>query len=415
MARVELSRTQAAFLALAHRDFRLFQLARLGSSVAAQIQAVAVGWEMYALTGSALDLGFVGLAVFVPALLLSPWTGQAADHLNRRQLLLFTNTVLLGAACLLVHLSATRSATPAALYAVLACVGAARAFQGPAAQALMPSLVPREVFPNAVAWGSSVWQVSVVAGPALGGLVYGRWGAAAAFATSAALEVLTVLVLAVMRGGAPPRDADGARVSKDLVAGLRFVRSRPVILGAISLDLFGVLFGGAVALLPVYARDILHAGPETLGALRSAPAIGALAVALWLAYHPIERRAGPLMLASVVVFGLATIAFGLSRSVLVSIAALALTGAADMVSVFIRHSVVQLRTPDAMRGRVSAVNMVFIGASNELGEFESGVAAEWLGPVTAVSLGGALTCLVVLIWAFLFPELRRIDELARAD
>jgi MFS family permease len=296
-------------------------------------------------------------------------------------------------------------------------IGSARAFQGPTSQAMMPSLVPLPVFPNAVAWSSSTWQISVVAGPALGGALYAVGGARVVYACSAALELITVGVFLLLRGGGrdPNAAPHGQSTLRELSAGLRFVWQKRVILGAISLDLFAVLFGGAAALLPIYARDILHTDPRGLGLLRSAPAVGALVVAVWLAYRPLLRRAGLVMFACVGVFGLATIVFGLSRSFALSLCALAITGAADMVSVFVRHSLVQLRTPDAMRGRVAAVNMIFIGGSNELGEFESGVVANWLGSVPAVVLGGVATCLVVIVWMLLFPALRRIDRLDDAE
>jgi len=400
--------------AFRHRDLRLFLLGALLSTVSMQMQAVAVGWQVYALTGRALDLGYVGLALFLPALLFSFATGSVADRLDRRRVMIACH-VALSAGMLLLYVFATWSSSVAAIYAVLVLIGTARAFQGPTGQALMPNLVPLPVFPNAVAWSSSTWQISVVAGPALGGALYATFGARGVYACSAALELITVGVLLVMRAPSGARLAASSQSAlRELSAGLRFVWQKRVILGAISLDLFAVLFGGAVALLPIFARDILHTDPRGLGLLRSAPAIGALVVAVWLAYRPLTRRAGVVMFACVGVFGLATIVFGLSRSFALSLGALALSGAADMVSVFVRHSLVQLRTPDEMRGRVAAVNMIFIGASNELGEFESGLVAEWLGTVPAVVFGGLATCLVVVLWMLLFPALRRIDRLGES-
>ncbi len=396
------------------RDFRLFQLGGLLSTISMQMLSVAVGWQVYALTGQALDLGYVGLAQFLPAMAFCAITGPVADRFDRRQVLVACHALLLISAFFLFVLARQPRPSSALIYGVLVLIGTARAFQGPAGQALMPNLVPVHVFPNAVAWGSSTWQIAVVAGPALGGALYAAGGAAGVYGAAAVLELVTLWVLLAISArptSAPKRAATLADVS----AGLRFVWRNPVILGAISLDLFAVLFGGAIALLPIFARDILHEGPRGLGLLRSAPAIGALIVAVWLAYRPLRARAGAVMFLCVAGFGLATIGFGLSRNFLVSLVALALTGAFDMVSVFIRHSLVQLRTPDEMRGRVAAVNMIFIGASNELGEFESGLAAEWLGSVPAVIAGGSATVLVVLLWVLWFPALRRVDQLNSAQ
>jgi MFS family permease len=397
------------FVALRYRDFRFFLASALLSTIGLQMQAVAVGWQVYALTGQALDLGYVGLALFAPSLLFAAVTGQAADRFDRRKLLITCHVLLFCASVLLLAIAELSRSLPA-IYAILVLIGSARAFGSPTSQALMPNLVPLSAFPNAVAWSSTSWQISVVAGPALGGLLYAAAGAGGVYACSTLLEALTVVVLLAVRARSV-RPARAPSSLHELSAGLRFVWQQPVILGAISLDLFAVLFGGAVALLPIYARDILHAGPRGLGLLRSAPALGALAVALWLAYRPVLRRSGVTMFVCVALFGLATIVFALSEHIGLSIAALAFTGAVDMVSVFIRHSLVQLRTPDVMRGRVAAVNMIFIGASNELGEFESGVVAQWLGTVPAVVVGGIATCVVVVLWALWFPALRRIDRL----
>jgi len=400
----------SAFAAFRSRDFRLLQLAAFASIIGMQMQSVAVGWQLYEITGQPLDLGYAGAALFLPALLFSPLTGHTADRFERRYLLAICHS-LLGLSSLLLYALAQRpQPSLTLLYTVLVLIGTARAFLGPAAQAIVPSLVPLEVLPNAVAWSSTTWQVSIVAGPALGGVLYAQAGASGVYVAGALLELFTVLTLLNLHTRTTPA-AHGGGFRDQFAAGLSFVWKRPVILGAISLDLFAVLFGGAVALLPVYARDILQIGPRGLGMLRSAPALGAVCVALALAYRPVLRRAGLVMYACVAVFGLATIAFGLSTHFLVSLAALAITGAADMVSVFIRHNLVQLRTPDNMRGRVAAVNMIFIGASNELGEFESGVLAQWVGTVPAVVIGGIGTCLVVLLWALWFPALRRVDRL----
>jgi MFS family permease len=391
------------------RDFRLFQLGKLLSTLALQMQGVAVGWQVYALTGDALQLGYVGLVQFLPAVLMSLLTGHVADRFDRRHVLVLCHTVLFGSTLLL--LLSARSAQPslATIYTVLALIGAARAFQGPASSALLPNLVPAASFPNAVAWSSSTWQVAVIAGPALGGFLYAVGSATQVYACAIVLELVTILVFVALRARSEKRIHKGASPGQ-LLAGLRYVWEKPIILGAISLDLFAVLFGGAVALLPIFARDLLRIGPQGLGILRSAPAIGALAVGVVLAYRPIRKRAGRAMFASVALFGVATIVFGLSRDFTLSLLALMVTGAADMVSVFVRQSLVQLRTPDEMRGRVAAVNLVFVGASNEFGEFESGVTAAWLGAVPAVVAGGIGTCVVVALWALLFPALRDVDR-----
>ncbi|MET0340012.1 MAG: MFS transporter [Polyangiales bacterium] len=403
--------------AFRYRDFRFLALGKLLSTLAFQMQGVAVGWQVYALTGSALDLGYVGLAQFLPAVVMSLMTGHVADRFDRRYVLVACQLVLLACTTLLLWSSAQPDASVTTIYVVLTLVGAARAFYGPASAALLPNLVPPEVFPNAVAWSSSTWQVAVIAGPALGGLLYGLGSASKVYGIALALEVITLVVLLLIRTRRAPRapvDKRGATFG-ELLAGLRYVWEKPIILGAISLDLFAVLFGGAVALLPIYARDILHVGPQGMGWLRSAPAVGALVVGVLLAYRPLTRGAGRAMFACVGLFGVATIVFGLSHSFAVSLVALAISGAADMVSVFVRQSLVQLRTPDEMRGRVAAVNLVFVGASNEFGEFESGLTAEWLGVVPAVVAGGIGTCLVVVVWMWLFPALRKVDRLDRVE
>jgi MFS family permease len=396
------------------RDFRLYALAMLVSTIAMQMQSVAIGWQVYALTGSALSLGYVGLAQFAPAILLSFATGHAADRFERRHVLAICHALLASSALGLFWLvQSTTTHRVGFIYALLVLVGGARAFQAPASQALTPNLVPLAHFPSAVAWTSSIWQISVVGGPALGGLLYAAGGGGLVYGVATALEIAAVGLLLGLR--VKTTRARAANSVGAYAAGLHFVRRHPVILGALSLDLFAVLLGGAVALLPIYARDILHVGPQGLGLLRSAPAVGALVVAVVLAFRPLERRSGMTMLACVAIFGVATVGFGVSRSFPTTLFALALAGAADMVSVYIRHALVQLNTPDTMRGRVAAINMIFIGASNELGEFESGLAASWLGAVPAVVLGGVGSCLVVVVCALLFPELRRADRLVLAS
>ncbi len=398
-------------VAFSHPDYRRYQAARLASVLGTQMQGVAVGWHVYSLTHSTLALGYVGLAQFLPAIFLWVFTGHVADRFERGRVLAICHLALAACALALVgfSLAGVRSTWP--IYTVLVVIGGARAFAGPAAHALMPSLIPKAHLQNAIAWSSSTWQVAVVVGPAAGGLLYAATNAATVYAVQAVLEVVGVVFLLALatRSAGEAKHRSGA----ELGAGLRFLWLEKVLLGAISLDLFAVLLGGAIALLPVFARDILHVGPTGLGLLRSAPAAGAGLTAIVLAFRPIGRRAGALMLSCVFAFGVATIVFGLSKNFVLSLVALAVTGAVDMVSVFIRQSLVQLNTPDAMRGRVAAVHLVFIGASNELGEFESGLTAAWLGTVPAVVAGGIGTCLVVLCWAGLFPELRRTERLER--
>lgn len=400
-------RSAAAFRS---RDFRLYQAARLCSVLGLEAQNVAVGWQIYALTGRALDLGLVGLAQFLPSLGFSLITGHAADRFDRRAILLACYALQIVCSALLFFQAHAQPNTWA-IYGVLLLVGTARAFSAPTAQAFMPDLVPAEDFSSAVAWSSSVFQVATILGPAVGGAIY-AWskGAADVYLSAAILLVLTFGLLAAVKvrtGRMEKRDMSWTTV----VAGIHYVFQQKVVLGSISLDLFAVLLGGAVALLPIYARDILHTGPTGLGLLRSAPAIGAAATAVWLAVRPISRRTGPVMLACVFLFGVATIGFGLSRTMWLSLLMLILVGAADMVSVWVRGTLVQMATPPEMRGRVSAVNMLFIGTTNEFGEFESGLTAQWFGAKLAVVLGGLGTCLVVAFFTWRFPQLRAVDRL----
>jgi MFS family permease len=379
-----------------------------------QMQSVAIGWQVYAITSQPMALAWVGLAQFFPAVSLSLVTGHTADRVDRRTILLVCHGAMaaLSIALLAVARSGVTHVWP--IYLVLVGIGTARAFLGPANQAILPTLVPVEHFGNAVAWGSSFWQVATVIGPMLGGILYAAGGPAAAYGLAGACS-LGALAMAALLPPAVARAARPATTRSSLLAGVRYVWNNQIVLGAISLDLFAVLLGGATALLPVYARDVLHLGPWALGALRSAPAAGAAITAVALALRPLESRAGIKMFAGVAIFGAATIVFGLSRDFWLSLAALAVLGASDMVSVFVRSALVQLATPDAMRGRVSAVNMVFIGASNELGEFESGLTAQWLGAIPSVVLGGLGTLVVVAVWAWRFPALRNIDRLTDAN
>ena len=395
--------------ALRHRSFAFFQLAKFLSSLATQIQTVAVGAQVYELTHRPLDLGIIGLSQFLPFLLLVLPAGQAADRLNRRALLMACFATELGCGLALLWFTVSGAASPWPVFAVMVAFGVARAFSAPSASALLPNLVPKELFGTAVGISSSSWQLSVIAGPAVGGILYAAFGAAVTYAAVALFMVVALACLACVHS--PPQPVPkGAANLHTLLEGIRFVRGRPVILGAISLDLFAVLFGGAVAMLPAYASDVLHVGPQGLGWLRASPGIGASLTALWLTAKPISRRVGPMMFAGVLVFGIATVLFGVSTSFWWSLFLLALLGAADMISVFVRQMLVQIETPDAMRGRVAAVNSMFVGASNELGEFESGVTAAWLGLVPSVAIGGALTVAVVMAAALLFPSLRRMDR-----
>jgi MFS family permease len=397
--------------ALSYPSFRRFQLARFTAVIAAEMTSVAVGWQLYELTHRPLDLGLAGLAQFLPGFLLVPWTGRTADRFRRERVLRLCYLGALVCNLLLLGLDYSGQATPALLYAVLSLSGVTRAFMGPAAQALVPLLVEKPHFPNAVAWGSSIFQGANILGPILGGLIYAALHAAhAVYLASAAGFAMATLVVSFVYP-VQQQVPSGGRGWSDLLAGFRCVFQRKVILGAMSLDLFAVLLGGAIALLPIYAKEILRVGPSGFGLMRSAPGIGAVTMAILIAFVPLSRRAGPIMLFSVVGFGLATILFGLSRSLPLSLLALFWVGATDMVSVIVRGTVVQLSTPDSMRGRVSSVNMLFIGASNELGQFESGILAQWLGAVPSVLIGGVGSILVVGLWALSFPELRRIDRM----
>lgn len=399
---------------LTNRRYALYLLSRVSLIVATQMLSVAVGWQVYEITGDALALGLSGLAIFLPGFLLALPGGHLADRRDRRRILIACHFGVTTSAATLAIISHLQNKSLLPIYAVLVVLGAIRAFSGAAGQALMPSLVEKTELERAVALGSSCWQLAMIAGPSLGGVVYAATGRASVVYTVCA-AMASVAFFAMIAIGHDPKNASPRPTRRaswgELVAGIRYVWANKPILGAISLDLFAVLLGGAVALLPIFARDLLHIGPWGLGLLRSAPAIGAASTALALAWFPLRRRAGATMLAAVFLFGVATIVFGLSRTFALSLAALLCLGAFDMFSVVVRSTLIQIRTPDEMRGRVGAVNMVFIGASNELGEFESGATAAWLGPELAVLVGGVGTCLVVLGWAALFPELRKVDKL----
>ncbi len=397
----------ASILRLA--TFRLFWSARVLSTMAFQLQGVAVGWQMYALTHSALALGFVGLVQFLPMLCLTLVVGHVADRYDRRRIAAICQLVGGSATTLLAIGSLAGWLTPGAIFAAVAVIGGARAFEMPSLQALLPGLVPAPLFPRAAAYSASAIQTATIVGPAIGGLAY-VFGPEVPYACAALLSLSACLLTSRIRLEHTPRPREPVSFSS-IFSGFVFIRSHPAVLGSISLDLFAVLLGGATALLPVFAHDILHTGPWGLGLLRSAPAVGALGMSIWLAHHPLRRRVGLSMFRAVIVFGAATILFALSHWLWLSVLAMAVLGASDVISIVVRSSFVQLSTPDHMRGRVTAVNSLFIGTSNQLGEFESGVTAALFGAVPAVVLGGAGTIAVALLWMRLFPALRRADTL----
>ena len=393
---------------LAYPGFARFLTARLAVSIAVQMQTVAVGWQIYAITHDPLDLGLIGLSQFLPFVLLVLPAGHVADRRNRARILTACYTLELLCALLLLAFTLSGLTVVWPVFAVMVLFGVARAFSMPAGQALLPNLVPLEHFSRAVAVNSIAWQVSTVAGPAIGGLVY-LLGPEQVYGSVAVLLAISVVLMLGVRV-APPAPHDEPDSWHTLLEGLRFVWQRKIILGAVSLDLFAVLFGGATALLPAYASDVLQVGPAGLGVLRAAPGVGAALIAISFAWRPFMRRVGPLMFAGVALFGVATVVFGISESFIVSLVALTVLGGADMVSVYIRHLLVQLETPDAIRGRVSAVNAVFIGASNELGEFESGLTAAWWGLKPAVVVGGIASVAIAGLWMRWFPALRDMDR-----
>ncbi|RLP26066.1 MFS transporter [Mesorhizobium sp. YM1C-6-2] len=401
--------TDQRYAAFRHSAFLRFWLARFLATFATQIVSVAVGWQVYDLTRDPFDLGLVGIVQFMPSLLLVLVTGAASDRFGRRLIMgLATGIEALCALALLWF--ALRGLTGVGpIFGVLAIFGVARAFLGPAAASLVANLVPKEDFPNAVAWNSSAWQTANIVGPVAGGLLYGVSAEAAYGIATALMAAATLLAFSIPKPA--QRQASEKPSMETLFAGFRYIWHEKVVLGAISLDLFAVLLSGAVALLPVYARDILELGPWGLGLLRAAPGIGALVVAFWLAGHPIRNHAGVIMLAFVALFGVVTVMFGVSTMPWFSIAALALLGATDMVSVYVRETLIQLWTPDEVRGRVNAVNMVFVGASNELGEFRAGTMAALIGTVPAVVFGGVGAVAVAGLWAVIFPQLRRVRHL----
>jgi MFS family permease len=407
------SKAAAAFLS---SDFRRYQLARIMAIIGAEAQSLAVAWQVYQMTHKPIDLGYTGLALFLPGLLFILPSGHVADRFDRRQVIMVCYSLQCVCTLTLFLFAWHGLRTVWPIYAVLFFIGTGRSFSGPASSALIPHLVPTEHFVNAVTWGATIFQIANISGPALGGVlftlpIHHRVAGAAAVYVFTLVSLLWFLVLVASLSVRPGRMEHRATSMEVILAGFHYVARTPILLGSISLDLFAVLLGGAVSLMPIFAQDILHAGPRGLGLLRAAPAIGALLVSFSMTWWPIQRRAGTVMFTCVGIFGAFTIVFGLSRSLPLSLLALFIIGAVDMVSVVIRSSVLQLGTPPEMRGRVSAVNSLFVGASNELGEFESGLTAQWWGAVRAVVIGGIGSLAVTGIWSLLFPALRNADQL----
>jgi len=407
--------------AFASRDFRRFQLARVAAVLGYAAQSVAVAWQVYSITHRAIDLGYTGLVQFVPGMLFLLPAGHAADRFDRRQIILvcYGLQVLCTAALLALTLVGLHGVYP--IYLVLFFIGTARTFSGPANSALIPHLVPEAHFVNAVTWGATVFQFATTIGPALGGVLFTlplvRFAPASQLQGAGIVYIFTLgtlawsLLLVSSMHTRVGRMEHRSLSIKVVLAGFQYMGRSPLLLGAASLDLFAVLLGGAVALTPIFANDILHTGPRGLGMLRAAPAAGAVAMSLLMARFPFRRHAGMRLFVCVAIFGAATIVFGFSRSLAISLIALFVAGAADSISVIIRGSLLQLATPPEMRGRVSAVNSLFIGASNELGEFESGLTAQWWGAVRATVYGGIGALAVAGLWSVIFPSLRRTDEL----
>jgi len=395
------------------RPFVLFWLARLAATTGYQMLALLIGWKIYALTGSAFDLGLVGLIQFVPAVVLTLLIGHAADRYDRRTIVRVAQIVYAVAALMITAALIAGVLTRDLLFAVVFMIGCARAFDMPTGHSLVPSLVPPKLLARAVAAWSSANQVAVISGPALGGLIY-AFNPVIVSALCTVFFTAAVVFVTYVRPRSQPQSREPPTL-RSALTGFAFIRHRPRLLGVISLDLFVILLGGATALLPVYAKDILNSGPIGLGLLRSAPAAGALLTTIVLSHYPIERWIGPAMFASVAIFGIATVAFGLSTWMPLSLVALAVLGASDSISVVIRFTLVQIETPEDKRGRVSAVNYLFVGSSNTLGDFESGTVAAWLGAVPAVLIGGLGSLLIAGLWMLFFPTLRRIDRYEPAN
>ncbi len=407
--------------AFASRDFQRYQLARVAVILGAEAQAVAVAWQVYSITHRPLDLGYTGLALFLPGLLFLLPAGHVADRFDRRQVILTCYTLQVFCTAALLWFAHTHIQKVLPIYAVLFLIGSGRAFSSPASSALIPHLVPEKHFVNAVTWGGATFQFANMTGPALGGLLFTfplvhffpgttlqGAGIVYLFNLCTLLWFLVLISSLRVRLG---RMEHRATSLNTMLAGFRYVWSMRLLLGSFSLDLFVVLLGGAVALMPIFASEILHTGPTGLGVLRAAPAVGALAMSLVMARFPINRKAGKLLFVCVAIYGVAIVVFGLSRNLWLSLGALAISGSADTISVIIRGSMLQLATPPEMRGRVSAVNSLFIGASNEFGEFESGVTAQWMGAVRATVIGGVGSLIVSGLWSVMFPSLRNADQL----
>jgi MFS family permease len=412
----------AGGVAFTYPDFAVYELGLFFIEAALEMQSVAVGWQVYEITKRPLDLGLVGLAQFLPGIVLFLASGHAADRFDRRRLLMLCYGGFAVCAGLLLAIARQGShgiqprvySDVYLIYGVLVLLGAVRSLTGPVSRALLPQLIPEEHFANAVAWNASVFQGATILGPAVGGLIYAFFrGPSAVYLTAMLFSLLALLSTVRIKPQTKPRSQEAVSLTT-VLAGFRYIWRQKLILGSISLDMFAVLLGGAVALLPVYAREILNTGPWGLGLLRSAPGVGAAAMAILVAHRPLRGRAGPTMLWCVAGFGVCTILFGISRSIVLSLISLLLIGATDMVSIIIRGTLIQLGTPDEMRGRVNAVDMLFIGVSNELGQFESGLTAHWFGTVPAVVMGGIGTLVVIAVWAWQFPELRKADQLTKA-
>jgi MFS family permease len=398
---------------LSERAFCCFVAARFLASLGFQIQTVAVGLDVYAVRHNPMDLGWVGLSQFIPFLLLVLPAGQLADRVNRRRI--FLVCLVLQTCCAAAFLYWTRGQAQSVVWVflIMSIFGASRAILMPTTQALLPNVIPADLLGNAVALNSSLWQIATITGPALGGLLYATLGHSVVYALNMTLFLAALLAVWLMRSPQQSKPTQQRRF-QDVIEGIRFVRQRPVLLGALSLDLFAVLFGGATALMPAIATDFLHVGATGLGWLRAAPGIGAASVAMLLMIKPITQRVGRSLFIAIGCFGLATIVLGVSTSLSVSLLALTALGAADMLSVYIRNMLVQLETPDQMRGRIGAVNALFIGASNELGEFESGLTAAWWGVKAAIIIGGIMTLVVGVIWTYWFKPLRHLQQFPAA-
>ncbi len=422
MDRAPIAPPRDTYAALRIPNFRRYLLALFTLTLAIQIQGTVVGWQIYDLTHDPLALGMIGLAEALPAISMSLFAGHVADSHDRRRIALMALSALVLCSLLLWwlahpapigNLAMAAPARVRAIYAVIVLSGLARAFLQPARQALSAELVPRTLFRNAITWRTGSWQLAAVLGPALGGALYAFGGTALGYAVDAVLMTFAVGALLSVRHRSPVREVTDEPILSSITGGLRFVLGEPLLLSALTLDLFSVLFGGAIALLPVFAAEILHTGPSGLGLLRAAPAVGAVITSIALTRWPPFAHTGRNLLISVTGFGVCTILFGLSRSLWLSLGALALAGAFDMVSVVIRSLMLQIRTPEALLGRVSSVNQIFIGSSNEIGSFESGLTARWWGAVAAVVVGGVATLVVVATVAWRVPSLRRLKQLAK--